>query len=155
MDSTPFMDTVAHHDARIPHLFFSEGPTNPCPMQCNSSLPFCWRKGRMAQLRARRTNSVCSQAHPTLLLAQERGAREKEHSGTVWWTKGHTGCAWQQNNQSGMVVPASNIFRIVCNHIYLELHCNGACISTTAYPNLTNSHSPGQALNHFCRQKGS
>lgn len=57
-DSTPFMDTVAHHDARIPHLFLSEGPSNPHAMQCNSSLPFCWRKGRMASMRARRVNPV-------------------------------------------------------------------------------------------------
>lgn len=55
---------------------------------------------------------------------------------------------------SGMVVSASNRFGIVCNHIYLELHCHCACISTTAYSNLANSHHPEQALDCFCRQKG-
>lgn len=158
MDSTPFMDTGAHHDARIPHLFFSEGPTNPCPMQCNSPLPFCWRKGRMAWLRARRANLICSQAHCMLLLAQENEHRRrswtKRQNGAVCCTKGHTGCAWQQNNQSGMVVSASNSFGVVCNCVYLELHCHCACISVAAYPNLTNSHHPGQALDRFCTQKG-
>lgn len=153
MDSTPLMDTGAHHDDRIPHLFWGPNKSMSNAMQFFSSILL--EKGRMARLRARRVNLICSQAHSTLLLAQERRGQQKELSKEAKWSyMMHAGCAWQQNNQSDMAVSASNSFGVVCNHIYLELHCHCACISTTAYPNLTNSHHPGQALDRFCWQKG-
>lgn len=75
-DCTPFGDTEAHHDARIPHLFTFEGQCNA--MQCNSTLPYWRRKVRTALPRARRANLVCIQTHLNLLLERGKGAWEKE-----------------------------------------------------------------------------
>lgn len=76
-DFTPFMDTVAHHDARIPHLFLSEGPMNPHAMKCNATLLFCWKKGRTASSRARRGNSVCSRPSPPYCEHMGEGAEQR------------------------------------------------------------------------------
>lgn len=151
------MDTVAHHDARIPHLFLSEGPMNPHAMKCNATLPLRWKKGRTASSRARRGNSACSRRSPPYCehRGEEHGRSWTESDdGAGWHTKGHAGCAWQQNNWRGIAAPASNCFGIVWNHVHLELHCHGVHISTIAYPDLINSHYPVQALDHFCTQRG-
>lgn len=78
----------------------------------------------------------------------------KRHDGAGWCTKEYIGYAWQQNNQCGMVAPASTSFSVVWDHLHLELYCHGVCISAIAYPDLINSHCLGQALDHFCTQKG-
>lgn len=121
-------------------------------MQHNSSILL--EEGKNGIIKGKKREFSLFQAQPALLRAHGRRSWTEIDDGAGWCTKGHAGCAWQQNNWRGIVVPASNCFGIVWNHVHLEWHCCGVCISTIAHADLINSHYPMQALDHFCTQGG-